>query len=439
VIIIPGILGSKLEDSGSGRVVWGRIFDLRALTAHESLVQPTAGGFDGLELPFDSPDLHENKDRLVPTTIMDQFTIVPHIAEVRVYRRLLEALGVCGYRPGAIQSCGLHENAAVFAYDWRRDLVETAQILAARIREIQANTGNPTTRVDIVAHSMGGLVAEYYLLYGDEDVLDRDPLPSPTYAGAANVRRLILLGVPNEGSLEALRHLQEGYKVGLRRISNLATFTMPALYQVLPVRAMVRAVGPDGHATEVSLLDPETWRRYGIGVFSTPARRVFLRECKLFFPSSWQAQSEEISGQLSRFVAIALGRAQRLHAALERFTTDPPPTEVYLIGSTSHATLAAAELRETPQGWQLVLGSSSWGRGQGSLGPAPGDGTVTAASFTWGAFPAPEPGARSEPQTAAGFHIDWVDESHARLPASDEVLARIGELLAQPSAATPGE
>lgn len=433
VVIIPGILGSKLEDARNGRVVWGKIFDLRAFTVHESLVQPSASGFDGLELPFDSPELRANTDNLVPTAIMDSFTIIPHIAEVRVYRRLLEALAVCGYRPGAIASCGLSASAAVFAYDWRRDLVETAQSLAARIREIQANTGDPATRVDIVAHSMGGLVAEYYLLYGGEDVLDRDPLPPPSYAGAANVRRLILLGVPSEGSLEALRHLHEGYRVGLRRISNLATFTMPALYELLPARAAVHVADSKGGATNVDLFDPESWQRYGLGVFSAASQRGFLRECRLLFPARWQARSQEISGQLVRFLGVALRRARRLHTALAHFATNPPPTEVYLIGSSSRATLATAELRATPPEWRLEFGSTAWGGDPRSRPPAPGDGTVTTSSFTWGGLTARGSGGARESETSAGFPVTWVDEEHARLPGNDEVLARIAALLAQPS------
>lgn len=432
VVIIPGILGSKLEDARNGRVVWGKLFDLRALTVHESLVQPSAGGYDGVELPIASTDFRQDRDNLVPTTIMDSFTIIPHIAEVKVYRRLLEALAVCGYRPGAIQSCGRGANAAVFAYDWRRDIVETAQALATRIHEIQVNIGDPKTRVDIVAHSMGGLIAEYYLLYGGEDVLDHDPLPPPTYAGAANVRRLILLGSPNEGSLEALRELHEGYRVGLRRISNLATFTMPALYELLPDPAAVRRIDANGRTTNVDLYDSATWQIYGLGAFSPGSRRGFLRECRLDFPHNWRERSAEISGQLVRFLGAALTRSHRLHAALARFATEPPPTKVDLIGSSSRPTLATAELRATPHGWRLVLGAVSSNRGPRSLPPAPGDGTVTASSFTWGEFDAPRRGG-GRPATAAGFPVTWVDEEHARLPANDEVLARIVALLARPA------
>jgi pimeloyl-ACP methyl ester carboxylesterase len=437
VVIIPGILGSKLEDSRNGRVVWGKIFDLRALTVHQSLVQPSAGGFDGLELPFESTDFRVDTDHLVPTGIMDNFTIIPHVAEVKVYRRLLQALAVCGYRPGSIKSCGLHTNAAVLAYDWRRDIVESAQKLAARIRQIQANTGDPRTKVDIVAHSMGGLVAEYYLLYGDEDVLDRDPLPPPSYAGAASVRRLILLGTPNEGSLEALRYLHEGYRVGFRRVSNLATFTMPAIYELLPAGAAVRMVDPDGRRTDVDLFDAGTWQRYGLGPFSQPSRRGFLHECQRLFPRDWQARSTEISGQLVRFLGAALKRARRLHAALAPFATDPPPTEVYLFGSASRATLDAAELRAAPPGWRLAFGSTSWGQGHRALPAAPGDGTVTAASFTWGTFTLTAPHGAPTSGVAAGFPVDWVDDEHARLPADTAVLARIVAILARPSGPPP--
>ena len=59
---------------------------------------------------------------------------------------------------------------------------------------------------------MGGLIARYYLMYGGADVLD-ETAAQVTWAGAANVNKLILVGVPNEGTMEALRALVEGYPV----------------------------------------------------------------------------------------------------------------------------------------------------------------------------------------------------------------------------------
>jgi pimeloyl-ACP methyl ester carboxylesterase len=419
VVIVPGLLGSRLEDERNGRVVWGKIFSLRALTVHETLIQPDYDGKDGLELPIDSTDFRANRDHLVATEIMDRFTVIPHMAEVKAYARMLEAFEVCGYRPGGIQSCGLDVNAAVFAYDWRRDIVENAQLLAAKIRDIQANTGDPTIRVDIVAHSMGGLIAEYYALYGGEDVLASDPLPAPTYAGAANLRKLILLGVPHLGSAEAVEILHRGHHVGWRSISNEAIFTMPSIYQLLPPvdAAHISTGGADGF----DLYAAGDWERFDVSVFSPESRRAFLRRCKVFFPADWQRQSDELYSGFRRFLDVSLRRAERLHRALAHFAERPPGHEVVMIGSATRETPAALELVEDRGSWRL--------RSVEDGGLQPGDGTVTAASFTWRRGDTQD---GSLPSTAgAGFPVEWVDAKHSRLPSDSVVLRRLAEILAE--------
>ncbi len=195
VVVMPGLLGTKLVDPQTERVVWGRFFDLRALTVHGSVLQAESGRSDGLELPIDSRDLEGNRDRLIPAGILDSFSVIPHVAHVRGYKRLVTSLSACGYKPGPIGSCGEDSDLAIFYYDWRRDIVEAARLLAERIRGIRANARDPALKVDIIAHSLGGLIAEYFVLYGGEDVLDLDPVPPPTYAGASSVRRLILIAV----------------------------------------------------------------------------------------------------------------------------------------------------------------------------------------------------------------------------------------------------
>jgi pimeloyl-ACP methyl ester carboxylesterase len=352
---------------------------------------------------------------------MDRFTVIPHMAEVKAYARMLEAFEVCGYRPGGIQSCGLDVNAAVFAYDWRRDIVENAQLLAAKIRDIQANTGDPTTRVDIVAHSMGGLIAEYYALYGDEDVLGSDPLPAPTYAGAANLRKLILLGVPHLGSAEAVEILHRGHHVGWRSISNEAIFTMPSVYQLLPPSDPAHISTGGGGVDGFDLYAAGDWERFDVSVFSPGSRRAFLRRCKVFFPADWQRQSDELYEGFRAFLDVSLQRAERLHRALAHFAERPPGPEVVMIGSATRETPAALELVEDRRSWRL--------RSAAEGGARPGDGTVTASSFTWRHTDIQD---GSLPSTAgAGFPVEWVDAKHSRLPSDSVVLRRIAEILAE--------
>jgi triacylglycerol esterase/lipase EstA (alpha/beta hydrolase family) len=67
-------------------------------------------------------------------------------------------------------------------------------------------------RFDIVAHSMGGLVARYYLRYGGDRLPSDGPVPIPTWKGAAHVDNLIMIGTPNGGSIDSLVHLIDGYR-----------------------------------------------------------------------------------------------------------------------------------------------------------------------------------------------------------------------------------
>ena len=50
---------------------------------------------------------------------------------------------------------------------------------------------------------MGGLIARYAAMYGDADLPADDVSLKPTWAGAADINKIIMLGVPNEGSADA--------------------------------------------------------------------------------------------------------------------------------------------------------------------------------------------------------------------------------------------
>ncbi len=65
---------------------------------------------------------------------------------------------------------------------------------------------------------MGGLIARYYGRYGTDDVLGGNDFPVSN-RGAQRLRRVVMLGTPNLGSVEAFRTLKEGSRVGVNRIS----------------------------------------------------------------------------------------------------------------------------------------------------------------------------------------------------------------------------
>jgi len=91
----------------------------------------------------------------------------------------------------------LNETLFVFPYDWRKDLKETEALLDQKIESIKQQTGSE--QVDIVAHSMGGLVARNYI---------------SDSKNAQKVRRLFSLGIPHFGSVNLLKTLRYGDNIG---------------------------------------------------------------------------------------------------------------------------------------------------------------------------------------------------------------------------------
>ncbi|MGC8916620.1 MAG: hypothetical protein ACP5NF_06530 [Thermoanaerobaculum sp.] len=46
-------------------------------------------------------------------TVLDRFTVIPHLVNITAYKPFLQALAVCGYKAESITECG-RNGAAVF-------------------------------------------------------------------------------------------------------------------------------------------------------------------------------------------------------------------------------------------------------------------------------------------------------------------------------------
>jgi pimeloyl-ACP methyl ester carboxylesterase len=259
VIVIPGILGSRLKDAQTGAELWPG-----------SLWGVVLGTKEHLALPFDPATLAPIAEA-APDGLFEAALGTDFYGEIL---RTLEHSG--GYRrtqPGTPVADAHERHYYVFAYDWRQDNVRTAAKLDALIEQIRRDYGDSRLKVDIVAHSMGGLVTRYFLRYGAQDVLPilhRDDFRVPD-AGAGKVRTAILLGTPNLGSASSLHGFIEGADVGLRRIPTEVLATMPSVFQLFPHPINDWLIDAHGRPLDQDVFDVGLWRRFEWSVFGADA------------------------------------------------------------------------------------------------------------------------------------------------------------------------
>lgn len=356
IIFIHGFMGAKLRHRNTHEMVWGRF--MNAIKR---------GSTEELSLPITSLVMSENRDDLEPFDIYDK------VAGVDFYTSILETLTQAGgYAMGDINDPRPGDTCFIFYYDWRRDNVEAALELGRAIRQIKSRLGDPGMRFDIVAHSMGGLIAEYYLKYGTRDVLG-DPGAHPSYEGARNINRLVLIGTPRRGTMSALQALHTGIS---RTLDPDALFTMPSIYQLLPNDAASHFVDPQGRPIDVDLFDAASWVRYGWSIFNRGKGADEGRRT---------AAGAEILNVETRFLQSALDRARNFHRALGRDGGRISPVPTHLFGSDCLPTLDRAVLYKTGSGYATLFdGETGPGRSRRDLERllfVPGDGTVTAGSL----------------------------------------------------------
>ena len=187
VVVVPGIGGSVLERSGEA--VWdaglGSVARLGLAAGRLSLAEAPA---------------------LRPAGLIRSRAVVPGWTVVCGYDRLMASLGAL---PGAVVDDGhpgrrvADANVVAFPYDFRASIVDAAERLAVEVTgrlSALGGAGEPG-RVIVVAHSMGGLVARYWM----------GPL-----GGWRVCRALITLGTPHRGAPKALNWVVGGVRLGGR-------------------------------------------------------------------------------------------------------------------------------------------------------------------------------------------------------------------------------
>jgi len=202
VIVVPGITATSLEDTYplSPDEIWSPI----------------------LSKNYERISMHPDDPRY---DAMEPARVLPRTMFGIVYNDLVEAL-----RHDLSPSTDKPTPVYAFPYDWRQDCRRSIDRLGEFVVEVLNRTrllphysADPPKRVDLVGHSMGGLLISGYL----------------TTASSRNrVRRVVTIGTPFRGAVDAVSKLATGMGTLTgdvpRDREREAARTIPAIYQLLP-------------------------------------------------------------------------------------------------------------------------------------------------------------------------------------------------------------
>ena len=197
LILVPGLLGSRLcrpdpADPAKTQVVWGTVAALPQ--------------FPTIRLSHEAGA----SDPIKPCGIVREIVYLGLYTQ-DIYAPIIRHLEKTGYRED--------RNLFVFSYDWRRSIFDNAGALDRFVREKV-----PDGKVDILAHSMGALVARAYVVHA---------------SGAERVARLFSAGAPFQGSVKVFQTVERGWGPLNVAMGGLDGFrrtmlSFPSIFELMP-------------------------------------------------------------------------------------------------------------------------------------------------------------------------------------------------------------
>ena len=381
IILVPGILSTKLVNSKTGETVWPSAF---------------RSDDDELSLPINGDPLN-SRDSLVATKAIESTRFLPLTPKVNILGGMLEALrNHAGYKEGNWEHPapdGDRDTFYTFVYDWRLDNAQMAQQLITRIAALKSKLNRPDLRFDVVAISMGGLIARYAAMYGAQDLPLNGALPVLNWGGAAHIGKILMFGVPNEGSMEAFATILNGYSINegadkprrlFRKLSREDAFSGLAVFQLMPHGPAVRFLNQDLQPVKIDLYDAANWKLYGWSI-AHDAKYI-----KRFAKEETDSNHSSLS-VLQVHLAAILNRTRRFHEALDAPLEGAPPIPLLAFAGDCEDTLNAAVVfyDKKKSRWVTVTSPKELRASNGqtirrdqvqSAMYVPGDGRVTRAS-----------------------------------------------------------
>ena len=213
VVLLPGILGSVLQRDGEDVWAMSKGALWRGLVTLGRSVKD-------LELDGDDPSKPDLGDGVVAARVMPDLHLVPGLWKIDGYGKIKKHLfAEFDFTDG--------QNWFDFPYDWRRDNRAAAHRLAEAaprwLEEYRKVPGKENAKLVLLGHSMGGLVARYFI---------------EALGGWEETRALITFGTPYRGSVNAIDFLAHGFKKGIGPfkvdLSNLLR-SLNSVHQLLPI------------------------------------------------------------------------------------------------------------------------------------------------------------------------------------------------------------
>ena len=336
LVFIHGFKGAGLKSS-TGNTVW--------LTQWQALGLSTSR----LALPMKWNGDTQERDGVTVDEVLSKVSVLPLLYSEDIYGAWLAA------------AAKFERPFYSFTYDWRRDNLESLNQFERFVDQVRIREG--VSKVQVVAHSMGGLITLALLNKRPEVFHD-----------------VVFAGVPFAGGVGFLDDLHAGVAVGLnsRILSPQVLFTFPSVYALFPLDGK-GLEDEQGNPLKMDFYSAADWRRNGLSAFWQPSK---------------QADAEE------HFLAGALARAKRFRLLLQPRALKYPPVTVVL-GSSKPTTVAVRRSNaDGKHGWDPELSPK-----------APGDGRVAAV--------------HALPPKGIDFRTVNVEAEHAKLLSDPAVVSLI--------------
>lgn len=233
VLIVPGIMGTEM--SKGSELLWADVLKMVNPINSDNFMDPLA---------FNS--------NLAPSDINVSLLDVIRLKEI-------QGNEIFNYADGLInefKSQEYKENETLFAfpYDWRYGVsgkysngTTNADLFKQKIDSILAQTG--AEKVDIIAHSMGGLIVKKYVMENQS---------------SNRINKAVFVGVPNLGAPEAIKVLMQGDNMDIPFLNDAEikkiSKNMPGSYDLLPSQKYYDIAGSYFKTVDMPNIFDSSWK-----------------------------------------------------------------------------------------------------------------------------------------------------------------------------------